>query len=458
MSEQLQPQTESDDGLTLELASWAAAATAEQVEPDAEKFARHALLDCIGVALAGAHEEGVKALFATAIGEELTTNGTGATIMGLSARSAAPNAALINGTAAHALDFDDVHFDMPGHPTVAIMPAVLAVAERDGRMLHDVITAYVVGVEVACAVGRYMTQSHYTQGWHATGTVGAIGAAAAVSHLLGADAETTARAIGLAVSQCGGLKSMFGTACKPMHAGRAAHNGVMSASLAARGFTARTDMLETAQGFAAAFAGARDAAAARAGLGTGVHGVRGILFKYHAACYGTHASIDAMLHVREEHAVDPTEIQKVELVVPEENTRICDIKSPTTGLEAKFSMTQTAAMALSGVATGDINNYSETWCADSNIVSLRERIEVEVDPSEFRPVATARVHMRDGVVFGSFADLGVPETDLARQERRLSEKFRLLACGQLGEMTDAFAQRILEGAADTPVSTVVQGL
>ena len=460
MSEQSQPVTRDDSGLTLELAAWAAAARLHDFEAPAQAFARHALLDCIGVALAGAPEEGTQILYATAVADELrlAEGARGATLFGLNARSSAANAALINGTAAHALDFDDVHFDMPGHPTVAIMPAVVAAAERDQRTLADVLAAYMVGVEVACAIGRYVSQSHYTRGWHATGTVGAIGAAAAVSHLLGSDADATGRAMGLAVSQCGGLKSMFGTMCKPMHAGRAAEVGVLTASLASRGFTARTDMLENPQGFAAAFDGAADAAAARDGLGKEVHAVRGILFKYHAACYGTHASIDAMLDVRESQSIDTAAIHKVELVVPEENTRICDIKAPKTGLEAKFSMTQTAAMALAGVATGDINNYSAAVCVDDKIVDLRERIQIVTDPTEFRPVATARVHMRDGVVFGAMADLGVPETDLDRQQRRLLEKFELLASGRLETQTGAFADRILTGEATTPISDIVAGL
>ena len=305
-----------------------------------------------------------------------------------------------------------------------------------------VLEAYIVGVEVAAATGRFMTHSHYTRGWHATGTVGAVGAAAACAHLLELDASATARAMGLAISQCGGLKSMFGTMCKPMHAGRAAHTGLLAARLAARGFSSREDMLECKQGFADAFDGAGDVESAVSGLGA-PHAVRGVLFKYHAACYGTHAGIDAMLNLREQHDVDSDAVERVELKVPAENLKICDIKQPTTALEAKFSMTHTAAMALCGIATGDTANYSEEVCNAPNVVSLRDRVQIESDPSEFRAVASAVVHLRDGVALHTQADVSVPETDLDRQARRLSEKFVLLARPRLGEDAADFADQIM---------------
>lgn len=443
------------DSVTLEIARWCAPDQVRAIEPEAQTFARHCLLDFLGTALAGAPESGVQMLLAELVDDTTLAPGAhGATVIGQQTRRGVLDAALVNGTAAHALDFDDVHFDMPGHPTVAIMPAVIALAERDGVTLGAALDAYVTGVEAACAVGRFMTHSHYSRGWHATGTVGAVGAAVASARLLGLDAGGIARAMGLAVSQCGGLKSMFGTMCKPMHAGRAAHAGLLSARLAARGFTAREDMLECAQGFAAAFDGAGDTAGALDGL-DGESAIRGVLFKYHAACYGTHAGIDAMLNLREQHAIDADAVARVELTVPAENLKICDIKSPTTALEAKFSMTQTVAMALCGIATGDTANYSEAICAAPNVVRLRKRVQIEADPSEFRAVASARVHLQDGVVLNTQADASVPETDLARQARRISEKFALLARPTLGDDTDSVASAVLDGADDLPVATLL---
>lgn len=456
MSEQSLPESgaiESVDatGLTLALATWAAERDAAAIEPEALIFARHCLLDFLGVGFAGADEDGV-AMLRAELGSG-DASGT-STLVGRQGRARPLDAALVNGTAAHALDFDDVHFDIPGHPTVAVLPAVLAAAEHDGATLGQVLNAFVTGVEIACAVGRFMTHTHYQQGWHGTGTVGALGAAAGVASLRGLDAETTARALGLTISQCGGLKSMFGTMCKPMHAGRAAYNGLLSASLAARGFTARTDMLECPQGFAAAFAGSPDPAAALAGL-EGQSAIRNVLFKYHAACYGTHACIDAMLKAREELGLEAAQVQRVDLTVPEENLRICDIKEPTTGLEAKFSMTMTSAMALTGVATGDIDSYSETTCNRADVISIRDRINVVPDPAQFKAVATASIHMLDGVVHRTQANVGIAETNLEYQQQRLQEKFAILAAPVIGDSAEGVASGVLDGDPETPVASVL---
>jgi 2-methylcitrate dehydratase PrpD len=442
--------------LTLDIATWSAADQIRTQEPEALAFGRHCLLDFLGTALAGASEFGVQMLMAELTEDTILAQGApGATLIGQQTRRGVLDAALVNGTAAHALDFDDVHFDMPGHPTVAIMPAVVALAEREGATLDAALDAYITGVEAACAVGRFMTHSHYSRGWHATGTVGAIGAAVASARLLKLDAASTARAMGLAISQCGGLKSMFATMCKPMHAGRAAHTGLLAARLAARGFTAREDMLECAQGFAAVFDGASDTEAALVGLGA-PHAIAGVLFKYHAACYGTHAGIDAMLMLREQHDFDADAVAKVELTVPAENLQICDIKQPSTGLEAKFSMTHTAAMALCGIATGDTENYSEAVCEAPNVVRLRDRIRVEADPSEFRAVASATVHLNDGVALHTHADVSVAETDLERQARRLREKFMLLARPILGANAALVADVVLDGAPTMAVASIFE--
>ena len=157
---------------------------------------------------------------------------------------------MVNGAAAHALDFDDVNLAMPGHPSVAILPALLALAEERGSSGADVLTAFVAGYELQCRIGRTIAPGHYDGlGFHATATVGSFGAAAACAHLLGLDADRFATALGIAGTQAAGLKSMFGTMCKPLHAGKAAYHGLMAAKLAARGFTSRTDVHRMRAGF-----------------------------------------------------------------------------------------------------------------------------------------------------------------------------------------------------------------
>src|SRR5208283_3122995 len=169
-------------------------------------------------------------------------------VIGHSIRVPALSAALVNSAAAHALDYDDVNMAMPGHPSVAILPGLLALAELHHSSGREVVAAFVAGYETACHIGMVLSPGHYNLGFHSTGTVGALGAAAACARLLGLDAETTATALGIAGTQAAGLKSQFGTMCKPFHAGKAAQNGLLAARLAARGFTSRTDIVECVQG------------------------------------------------------------------------------------------------------------------------------------------------------------------------------------------------------------------
>lgn len=445
------PRSHADGEVTTALASWVAALRHADIDADARRVASHCLLDWLGVALPGSREPAARMVRDEALAEGGHPQ---ATLIGTAQRASALQAALVNGTASHALDFDDVHLQMPGHPTVAVMPAVVALAEREGASGEALLSAYVVGVEVAARVGRFVTEAHYARGWHATGTVGAIGAAAGCAHLLGLDAGATARAMGLAASQASGLKSMFGFMCKPLHAGRAASNGLYAASLAARGFTAREDVLECAQGFNAAFGGAADGSAALDGLGRG-YAVRDVLFKYHAACYGTHAGIEALQGLRQAQGLDAAEVTRVDMLVPAANLAMCDIREPRTGLEAKFSMRHTAAMALAGVPTGSIAVYDEALCQRDDLRRLRECVQVQAGAQTLDAAAEVVVHLRDGRVHRARADVSLAEADLQRQERRLADKFATLVTPLLGA---AAAQSIASQALGVDDATRIDAL
>src|SRR5438034_1045684 len=238
--------TETAD-LTLALAGKACALSYDDLPAPAREIARQCVLDYLGVALAGAADPLVRLLL-----DELAEAGGApqASVIGHEERLPALSAALVNGAAAHALDYDDVNMAMPGHPSVAILPGLLALAELKGSSGREVVTAFAAGYETACRIGAALRPGHYNLGFHSTGTVGSFGAAAACARLLGLDAETTAVALGIAGTQAAGLKSQFGTMCKPFHAGKAAHNGLLAARLAQRGFSSRTDIVECVQGFA----------------------------------------------------------------------------------------------------------------------------------------------------------------------------------------------------------------
>src|SRR3954462_339132 len=225
--------------LTRTLAAQASAVTYDALPEPVRAWARQCVLDYYGVALAGADDPLAKILL-----DELAEAGGAAQagLIGHAARLPALSAALVNGAIGHALDYDDVNLAMPGHPSVAILPGLLALAEQRRSSGRDVIAAFVAGYETACRIGSAMAPGHYDLGFHATGTVGCLGAAAACARPLGLDAEATAQALGIAGTQAAGLKSQFGTMCKPFHAGKASHNGLLAARLTARGLSSRPDM------------------------------------------------------------------------------------------------------------------------------------------------------------------------------------------------------------------------
>ena len=417
------------EGLTRQLAAEAAALRLGDLTADATAIARHCVLDTLGCALAGAGE----ALTTILLAEMEDQGGAAqATVIGHRARLPAASAALVNGAAGHALDFDDVNMAMPGHPSVAILPALLALAETRAASGADLLAAFAAGYTLQCRVGRLVAPGHYDGlGFHATATTGSFGAAAACAHLLGLDAETTATAIGIAGTQAAGLKSLFGTMCKPLHAGKAAYHGLLAARLAARGFTARPDILECAQGFARTHSPDFHPDAALDDPGPDGF-LRANLFKYHAACYLTHAPIEAARALRQRHGVRPEQVERIVLRIDNAADRICNIPEPRTGLEAKFSLRQTIAMALSGIETGALDAYSDALAADPALADLRAKVRLDFQTGWPHPRAELDLHLVDGTSLTAAHDAGVPAADVAGQGRRLEAKFATLATPVIG--------------------------
>jgi 2-methylcitrate dehydratase PrpD len=383
----------------------------DDLSNDAREVARHCMLDFFGVALAGAREPLVDFLVDVAAKPENASEGT---LIGRSERATAVTAALVNGAAGHALDFDDAHTGMSGHPTVPVLPAALALAERtraDGKAL---LTAFVAGVELECRLGLLLGPRHYDIGFHSTGTLGTFGAAAAAAHLLGLDEPAWLHAMGLAGTQAAGLKSTFGSMGKPLHAGRAASTGLVSALLAKRGFTAAPNVIEVAQGFAATHAGAMGNAAALDRV-AGRFLIRDTLFKYHAACYLTHAPIEAARTIRARDRVNGESVESVEVTVAPALLGVCNIQ----------------ALALLGSDTAELATYSDATMRDPALVRLRDRIRIVTDPA----LATTRAKVDVSTTGGRFtadADTGMPAADLSKQRARLRGKFDALAAPVLG--------------------------
>jgi 2-methylcitrate dehydratase PrpD len=348
----------------------------------------------------------------------------------------------VNGASSPVLDFDDVNLAIPGHPSVAILPALLALAEERGSSGAEILTAFVAGYELQCRVGRTIAPGHYDGlGFHATATVGSFGSAAACAHLLGLDADRFAMALGIAGTQAAGLKSMFGTMCKPLHAGKAAYHGLMAAKLAARGFTSRIDVLECAQGFARTHS--PDFHPERAfEAPPGGWWIAQNLFKYHASCYMTHAAIESARKLREQHGFAPDQVERVDVRLEEACDRICNIPAPRTGLETKFSLRLTTAMGLAGVDTSRLSSYSEAVAADPVLVGLRDKVALDFRSGIPNTFTEIEVSLQDGSRFSAQHDAGIPAADVVHQGQRLEAKFAALVDPVLG--TDRTARLITE--------------
>lgn len=387
--------------------------------------AKHALLDWFAVTLAGAGEPVARAA-AAALGD---CPGP-ASLIG-QGRSAHPMAAaLINGCAAHALDYDDTIPPMMGHPTAPIATALLAEAQTRAASGRDVLAAYVAGIEVACRVGLFLGVSHYLRGFHATGTVGALGAAAAVAHLRSASAATMAHALCLAAAEGSGLKVMFGTMGKPFQAGHAACNGLVAARLAQSGLTAHLEALEGPQGLGATHSDGCDMAAALADPAEPY--VMQLLFKFHAACHLTHSSIEALLALRAETPFEAADVAEVQLAVTPQHLKVCAIEEPRTGLEGKFSLKHTAALCLAGAPT-DERGFTAAMITAMAPWRALVHLQVADAPTTALPMATAvRLHLEDGRVLERCVDVGCPLASLDAEEQRLVAKFTGLVEPVLG--------------------------
>jgi 2-methylcitrate dehydratase PrpD len=400
----------------------------EDIPQPARAVARHCVLDYLGVALAGAGEPLARLLLA-----ELTEAGGAeqAVVIGHQVRLPILAAALANGAAAHALDYDDVNVAMPGHPSVTILPGLLALAELNKASGRELITAFVAGYETACRIGAALQPGHYDLGFHATGTVGSFGAAAACARLLRLQITGTRVALGIAGTQAAGLKSQFGTMCKPFHAGKAAQNGLLAARLAARGFTGRCDFLECEQGFAATHGPDFSPRAALAAPANGFH-ILANLFKYHAACYFTHAPIECARMLRRAHRFDPEAIHGATLRIDRSTDRVCNIRDPKDGLGSKFSLRQTVAMALAGIDTASLAAFGAETANDRALIGLRERLEIDFRSGWPQTQAELEIELADGRRVVARHDAGIPAADLDEQGRRLAAKFEALAEPLLG--------------------------
>jgi 2-methylcitrate dehydratase PrpD len=413
--------------LTQDLGRFVAGLSFERLPKDAIDVARTGFIDSIATMFAGAPDPAPQLLR-----QALHPTGGEATLYFTGERSPAPEAAWINGTAGHALDYDDVA-SLRGHPSTVLVPAIIAEGEALGASGRAMLTAYVAGYETWAELAWRDPGHHHRKGWHPTGIFGPIGAAAACALLRGLDADGATRALALAASQSSGTMANFGTMTKPFHAGRSAHSGVMSARLAELGFTASPDALEHPQGFLSAVspAGEVDRETPPQGLGSDWWITKYRLgIKKYPACYCTHRALDAMLELLARHPLEPEQIERVTVSLSDTHALILRNHEPQTGLAAKFSMEFAMAAAVTARRAGLVE-YTDAFVRRPEVQELMRRVGVETNQHYDPEVSGASVFdqvrvdlVGGGILASEKVARAKGHADRPLSEDELFEKFR----------------------------------
>ncbi len=446
------------DNPLLAFGEWLAATPAAWSE-DARHSAHRELIDLVAVMVPGAAEDVTRHVFAV-----VSAWGDGpCACVGQSRRLAAPWAALVNGTAGHVLDFDD-NFDPPkAHATTVLGPAIFALGEQQRASGAAIIDAYICGLQIMGRVGQGVNPTHRNRGWHATATVGAVGAAAACARLLGLDAQKAAYALSIATSMAAGFMAQFGTMTKPVHAGLAAKAGIMAASLAQAGVTAGLGALDGRTGMNRLMVGP-DYEALRDGLTHVEHGQNlrfetenvgqpllitehGFRVKRFANCGAAHRAMDALLEIRAEQRLKPADVERVDVYAPRVHFNNLMYQQPADGLQSKFSIEYPLAVILTG---GDctLADFTDAGAARADVQALYPLIRrCPVDKLEGEFPTRVEVMMKDGQHFEKTKAWPAGSKAAPFTDAQYWEKYQ--AC-VAGHMTEAQANTLREGLARLP--------
>ncbi len=409
----------------LELAKRITALRYEDLPPEAVEWAKVGILDTVGVTLAGSSDPS-----ATIVAGVLSSGGK-SLLLGTPKRTGALDAALVNGTASHALDFDDCNNTLGGHPSAPILPAMFALADEIGATGRDFISAYVAGFETECKISLGVNFYQYTRGWHPTTTIGVFGATAACAKLLKLDDERTATALAIAASLASGIKSNFGTYVKPLHIGHCARNGLFAALLARDDYTASPDAFEHKQGYFEVFNGAGNYDAERIlpAWGRPFDIVTpGIAIKQYPCCGSTHPAIDAMLELVRGHDVKADAVERIQSWTHARRLEHTNRPDPQSTKDAKFSVQYCLARALVDRKVA-IEHFEGESYKDPEIRRVTALVQVapyttEQFPAENHFGAEVKVTLRGGSVLGAKVDRPAGRTSAnPLTPERLREKF-----------------------------------
>ena len=421
-------------GVTQQVARFIVDTEYRGIPEDVVELGKKSILDGLGLALSGSVAE--TGPLSRKYVELLGVRTTGATVIGSKMKAPARFAAFINGIAIHADDYDDTQlaaaenrvYGLLTHPTAPVLPAALALAEIRGLSGRDLMAAYHTGVEVACKVAEAIAPRHYDEGFHSTGTCGAIGAGAAAARILNLDVQTTLRTLAIAASSASGLRENFGTMTKPLHAGRASDSGVAAAEMAALSWTAAEGILEAPRGFFRAAGGGFDPKAIAGKLGNPwTFRTPRISIKPHPSGSLTHPGMTELLRIIREHAVKPDEVERLDVGTNRNMPNALIHHSPVTALQAKFSMEFCmAALLLYGKA--GLREFTDEVVNRAEVRGMMRRVQFAVHPEAeaagYNKMTTIlELRLRGGKTLRGRADFGKGSPAIPMSYDEVAEKF-----------------------------------
>jgi 2-methylcitrate dehydratase PrpD len=445
-------QSPTPESLTAYVAEFVTTTRLADIPADVLALSKKSILDGLGLALAGSVAKSGELVRRHLQG--LGCAGS-STVLGTDLRMPPRFAAFANGTAIHADDYDDTQlavakdrvYGLLTHPTAPVLPAALALAERDGRSGRELLLAYNVGVEVECKIAEAIAPRHYQQGFHSTATCGTFGSAAAVANLCGFSSETTARALGITGSQSAGLRENFGTMTKPFHAGRAAESGVVAAEFAEIGFTATPFILEAPRGFFRAAGGGYDEGAIRGALGKPwTFADPGISIKPHPSGSLTHPGMTLMQSLIQRHDIRPDQVVAVKVGTNQNMPNALIHHRPTTELQAKFSMEFCMAILLLERKAG-LPEFTDEVVNRSDVRAMIAKVDFGVHPEAEaagydKMTTLIEIRLKNGETISGKADFGKGSPANPMSYDEAAGKFR--ECAVFSRWPAEKSERVIE--------------
>jgi 2-methylcitrate dehydratase PrpD len=412
--------------VTRTLARYVLASRYADIPQAVKHEAARSFLNWVGCAVGAARHETVENALAAL---KPFSGPAQASVLGRGDRLDIMQAALMNGITSHTFDFDDTHLKTVIHPSGPVASAILALAERQPVSGEDFLHAFILGVEVECRIGNAVYPNHYDVGWHITGTAGVFGAAAAAGRLLGLSEQQMVWALGIAATQASGLREMFGTMCKPFHPGNAARNGLLAALLAQKDFTSSNQGIEAKRGFANVLSTKFEPKDITENLGKSFE-ILINTYKPFACGIVIHPAIDGCVQLRNEHNLKADDIADIELKAHPLVLELTGKKTPQTGLEGKFSVYHSSAVAIIHGAAGE-SEYSDAVVRDPVVIALRDRVTAVVGAGIHEDQVHVTVRLKNGKTLEKFVEHAIGSIARPMSDADLEAKFRGLAKGIL---------------------------